>query len=66
MSDISADTLARALYRLGDCIRFYERVSNLPDCNTCGKSKNCGYRPDWGETTRINCPLWVSEKEVTE
>ena len=41
-----------------DCIRFYERVSVQPCCNTCGLIKGCSYRPEWGDATRINCPLY--------
>jgi hypothetical protein len=39
-------------------------VSKLPDCNDCGKAKNCEYKPRLGAYTRINCPLW--EKEAKE
>ena len=41
-----------------------EGVSKLPDCNDCGKVKNCEYKPRLGAYTRINCPLW--EKAVKQ
>ena len=63
MSDISADALAKALFYLGDCVRFTESVRKQPCCNSCGKIKTCEYRPEWGEPTRINCPLWSREGE---
>ena len=33
------------------------RLLLAPSCNDCGW-KLCKYRPDPGETVRINCPLW--------
>ena len=41
-----------------------ERVSELPNCNDCGKVLSCEYKPRWGAPARINCPLW--EKAVKE
>ena len=38
-----------------------ERLSPLPDCNTCD-SRDCTYRPKIGAFTRINCPLWRGKK----
>ena len=28
----------------------------LPSCNDCANT-NCGYKPEWGESVRFNCPL---------
>ena len=39
----------------------FNRVKACVDCNTCGKQRNCEYRPEPGGTTRINCPLWESK-----
>ena len=38
-----------------------EGVSNLHDCNDCGKKSRCEYEPRMGEYVRINCPLWEKE-----
>lgn len=51
-------TLAETLTYLGQCVAFTETTQKLPCCNTCGKLETCEYRPEWGEPTRINCPLW--------
>lgn len=55
--------LANLLYYAADCIRFYERISALHDCNDCLLNGTCGYRPRPGDYTRINCPIWVEIKE---
>lgn len=45
-----------------DCIRYYERIAVLPNCNNCKMTeKGCMYLPKWGEEVRINCPHWVEE-----
>lgn len=44
---------------------FYDRVTALPDCNTCGRN-NCEYRPVWGLSVRINCPLWRGPQQTNE
>lgn len=58
---INADELRKTLAYLVDCVGFFERVSEQPCCNTCGKMRTCEYRPGWGKPTRINCPLWEEE-----
>lgn len=50
----------------GDCTTcgykvHSERVSELPNCNDCGKALSCEYKPRWGAPARINCPLWEKE-----
>lgn len=45
------------------CISYYNRISALPDCNTCGRQTTCGHCPEPGEQTRINCPLWEGKKQ---
>lgn len=52
------EQLARVVHHIADCILYYERLSSLPDCNTCGKQRSCKYRPAWGDPVRINCPLY--------
>ena len=34
-----------------------EQVMKLHDCNDCD-AESCAYKPQPGEHTRINCPLW--------
>ena len=58
MESISPEAIVKALYYLIDCVKFVDRVSKLPCCNTCGKLKDCEYRPEWGDSVRWNCPLW--------
>lgn len=41
---------------------FFDDVSSKPDCNTCCL-KQCEYRPEIGQTTRFNCPLWRGKNE---
>ena len=43
------------------CHIVYNRIKACHDCNDCG-NYGCGYDPDPGETTRINCPLWEEQK----
>lgn len=54
--------LRAAEKELGRLNAFYISVTSLPDCNTCG-NKICGYKPKWGQSIRINCPLWRERKE---
>ena len=63
--DREAENFADLLIYAGQAIRYYQRVSSYNDCYTCagGKDRSCPYLPDWGEPTRINCPLWYSEKK---
>lgn len=44
---------------------YYDRVSALPDCNTCGREA-CEYKPRWGYQVRINCPLWRGPQPAKE
>lgn len=62
MSQFTADLeeFARMLHGAADCINYYVRITSYHDCNDCGE-KTCQYKPRLGETTRINCPLWVSK-----
>lgn len=62
MGDTYTMEIVKALYYIIDCVNFFDRVSKLPCCNTCGKLKDCEYRPEWGDQTRINCPLWEKEE----
>ena len=44
----------KALFYLGDCVRFTELMRRLPKCDSCGR-EGCEYRLE--ESTRINCPF---------
>lgn len=53
------------LHYAADCMRYYERVATLPDCNNCRRAETgCIYLPKWGEDVRINCPHWTSEEDA--
>lgn len=54
--------ISRILHYVAGCVDYTERITKLPDCNTCGDKKNCPHRPAWGDNTRINCPFWEDEK----
>ena len=71
MSRIPTETekqvFAELLRYASDCVRYYERIASLPDCNNCGMANNgCRYLPKWGEEVRINCPHWVKEGESND
>lgn len=61
--------VAMALQTIADCLRQYDEIHNLPNCNDCNKVNECEYRPRWGATVRFNCPLWEAkpdkQKEAT-
>lgn len=54
--------LITALTRIVECIQFTERISKQPCCNSCTQLKECEYKPDWGQPTRINCPFWKGKE----
>ncbi len=59
------DMISDIEYTLG-VLKAYRNITVAGKCcNTCGKIKDCEYRPEWGDLTRINCPLWVQEGEMT-
>lgn len=53
-----AEKFATMLIHMAGCLRYYNEMSNLPNCNTCGKQQTCEYVRKPGEPQRINCPLW--------
>ena len=59
----TTETIINVLQEILDYARLGKKLSDLPDCNTCGKRLRCEYLPDWGHTTRPNCPLWVTGGE---
>lgn len=42
--------------------RLYRELLDKPNCNNCG-DRECPYKPEWGGTVRVNCPLWVEPVE---
>jgi hypothetical protein len=40
-----------------------DRITALPDCNTCADKDGCDHCPPAGHITRINCPLWRGERK---
>ena len=50
--------LSAILRHAADMISLGERIEKLPTCNDCAKQRTCEYVPKWGETVRINCPLY--------
>lgn len=57
----SYEKIRETLYKLIDAINYMERISKLHDCNDCGIKMQCKYLPEYGDQTRINCPLWKEE-----
>ena len=57
------EELAKALYTVADCVMYYHRISQLNDCNNCGKKLNCEHLPEWGDNVRINCFAWESKQD---
>lgn len=57
-----AKEFARMMHFVADCVEYYARTTSYPDCNTCGKQKECEFLPKIGQQTRINCPLWKEKK----
>lgn len=41
---------------------FVDDVAGKPGCNTC-TDQECPYRPNPGELTRFNCPLWCGPED---
>ena len=53
--------IVRVLHRIADAVQIMSQLSQKPNCNDCGKKKECEYVPKWGDPVRINCPLWEEE-----
>ena len=52
------EVIASSGYLL-DCLILLRRITNLPTCNECAKTKYCEYCPKPGESVRYNCPHFV-------
>ena len=64
--DADVKDFASLLRYAADCIEYTQKVNSYENCNTCGGSAKpyCPYLPKWGESCRINCPLWYSKTKV--
>jgi len=62
----AADAIDELLTERDNYKAYFDNVSSLPDCNVCLKQGVCEFVPAYGENTRINCPLALTEppKEV--
>lgn len=56
------ETFADAYVVVFRALQYYDERAKLNDCNSCGNA-DCKVRPGLGSYVRINCPLWVEEKE---
>ena len=66
-TEIEKQVFSDLLHYAADCIKFYERVATLPNCNWCWwMNKGCTYLPEWGGEVRYNCPHWRDPKDEDE
>jgi hypothetical protein len=59
------DILINQLHRILDLAKVADQILSAPDCNDCAKQE-CEYKPEPGELSRFNCPLWEGAKEECE
>lgn len=52
------EELVKDMSYISSCLKSYEEILNLPNCQNCGKIGSCEYAPEWGQLVRYNCPLW--------
>ena len=45
-------------------IRFRDMMEDIPTCNDCWISSDCGVRPNPGELVRYNCHLYIGSQDV--
>ena len=51
------EMIASVAYLL-DTLRAYRNIIESGDCNRCGVSKECKYKPKPGQLVRYNCPFY--------
>ena len=61
LTNDAADAIEELLFERDQYKAYFDNVSSLPDCNVCLKQSVCEFVPAWGENTRINCPLALTE-----
>lgn len=57
----AADAIEELIFERDKYKSFFDRIANLPDCNTCLKKRECEFVPRAGEHTRINCAFYVPD-----
>ena len=64
----AADAIEELLAERDKYKRHSDSISELPDCNTCGKKTkgDCEFMPAYGDWVRINCAFWVPEPPKEE
>lgn len=55
------ETITQYAYVI-DCLRTLRRIEQSGSCNGCS-NKDCGYRPEWGQSVRYNCPFYKGSEE---
>lgn len=61
IEELSSDEVDRIIK---DAEEFDRIMTELGNCNNCGRASSCGWLPAWGEDVRINCPLWAEANSV--
>ena len=54
--------LRQTLLYLADCLAAVNDMTEMHNCNDCGKKLDCPYVPIPGTPVRWNCPLWEERK----
>ena len=68
MIEQAADAIEELIADRDRYKRHSDSISQLPDCNTCGKKAkgNCEFMPRCGDWVRINCAFWTPEQPKEE
>jgi hypothetical protein len=61
----SLDKLIAQTAHTLDCLIALRNIQNSGDCNECA-NRGCLYRPEAGQMTRYNCPLFMKKAEAEE
>ena len=59
MTSEAADAIEKLSAKVDSLQLYVDKISELPDCNTCLNNNTCEFRPKLGEYCRINCHAWV-------
>lgn len=64
----AADAIEELIAERDKYKRHSDSISELPDCNTCGKKiiGDCEFMPAYGDWVRINCVFWEPEPPEEE